>query len=249
MIGLREATEWARRLGVAIEQVQRDHLVSHVLALLPQLRLDGPFVGGTALARTYLDGLRVSEDIDLMVEDVPAVGEQLNAQLPRLLRREYPDARLSGSVPAARGLRLHLTAADVPMVEVQLINVERERQALPFQMTPVALRYDRLPEHVPLMLPTAEAFVAMKVAAYRDRSEPRDLFDLAHLAVSGAVNHDAATLTSRLTGALPSVAEFRRVARHTAMTWHDRLAHQTAKMLAPEEALQRVRTALEALEM
>jgi len=43
----------AERFGVATEQVERDHLISHVLAFLSR-EFGGriQFIGGTALART-----------------------------------------------------------------------------------------------------------------------------------------------------------------------------------------------------
>lgn len=53
--------------GVAEHQVRRDHVISHALAALSQIddaRLI--FFGGTALARTHLPDLRLSEDIDLI---------------------------------------------------------------------------------------------------------------------------------------------------------------------------------------
>jgi hypothetical protein len=44
-----------RQFGVAPEQVERDHLISHVLAFLSQRFGDQiHFIGGTALARTHL---------------------------------------------------------------------------------------------------------------------------------------------------------------------------------------------------
>lgn len=57
----------AAQFGVATQQVQRDHLISHVLAFLSEQFGDRiHFIGGTALARTHLPGGRLSEDIDLI---------------------------------------------------------------------------------------------------------------------------------------------------------------------------------------
>lgn len=62
-----EAESVRRRFGVDDRQVQRDHLVSLLLA---SLSLHAPddvvFFGGTALARTHLPYLRLSEDLDLL---------------------------------------------------------------------------------------------------------------------------------------------------------------------------------------
>lgn len=50
------------------EQVERDHMISHMLAGIARspIRDDVVFFGGTALSRTYLPDLRLSEDIDLL---------------------------------------------------------------------------------------------------------------------------------------------------------------------------------------
>ena len=56
-----------RQFGVSTEQVERDHLISHVLAFLGANLGDRVhFIGGTALARTHLPAGRLSEDIDIM---------------------------------------------------------------------------------------------------------------------------------------------------------------------------------------
>lgn len=51
--GLRreEAAAVTQQLGVALEQVHRDHLISSILAALQAHRDDLIFFGGTALAR------------------------------------------------------------------------------------------------------------------------------------------------------------------------------------------------------
>lgn len=61
-----EIEEVAARFGVATSQVWRDHLISHVLAAIAQTveTTDLIFFGGTALSRTHLRGVRLSEDID-----------------------------------------------------------------------------------------------------------------------------------------------------------------------------------------
>jgi hypothetical protein len=65
-----EKAYFAEQFGVAAEQVERDHLISHVLAFLAQEFGDRiHFIGGTALARTHLPDGRLSEDIDLIAVD------------------------------------------------------------------------------------------------------------------------------------------------------------------------------------
>lgn len=60
-----EKASVAEQFGVAAEQVERDHLISHLLAFLARDFGDSiHFIGGTALARTHLPHGRLSEDID-----------------------------------------------------------------------------------------------------------------------------------------------------------------------------------------
>ena len=65
-IGLARAEQTAvqAKFGVSAEQVRRDHLISHLLGALS--RMDDKkglvFFGGTALSRTLLPDLRLSED-------------------------------------------------------------------------------------------------------------------------------------------------------------------------------------------
>lgn len=58
-----ERDSLATQFGVSSEQVERDHLISHLLAFLSQdfgERIH--FIGGTAVARTHLPHGRLSED-------------------------------------------------------------------------------------------------------------------------------------------------------------------------------------------
>lgn len=67
MMNLDERDAVATQFGVAAEQVERDHLISHLLAVLSRQFGDRiQFIGGTALARTHLPDGRLSEDIDLI---------------------------------------------------------------------------------------------------------------------------------------------------------------------------------------
>ncbi|WP_370368368.1 nucleotidyl transferase AbiEii/AbiGii toxin family protein [Mycolicibacterium sp. CH28] len=73
----------AEQFGVVTEQVERDHLISHLLAFLSREFGDRMhFIGGTALARTHLPNGRLSEDIDLIaIGDRKSVAADLDAEL------------------------------------------------------------------------------------------------------------------------------------------------------------------------
>lgn len=87
----------------------------------------------------------------------------------------------------------------------------------------------------------------MKYVAFRDRQEPRDLFDLAHLTTVGVFNEVAGRLIERISGARPFVAELRELPSQTGATWKDELAHQTREPMPASEALKLVRGAVERL--
>lgn len=57
------------RFKVGEAQVERDRLISHILGALSGLEVADKliFIGGTALSRSVLPNLRLSEDIDLIV--------------------------------------------------------------------------------------------------------------------------------------------------------------------------------------
>src|SRR4029077_8794291 len=86
-----ERDEIAQRFGVALEQVERDHLISFLLAFLSANfgeRIQ--FIGGTAVARTHLPDGRLSEDVDLIaVGDRKGVAADLDTALPRALARTH----------------------------------------------------------------------------------------------------------------------------------------------------------------
>ncbi len=81
----------ATQFGVSAEQVERDHLISHLLAFLSRDFGDRiHFIGGTALARTHLPDGRLSEDIDLVaVGSRRDVANDLDASLPRAVARTH----------------------------------------------------------------------------------------------------------------------------------------------------------------
>ena len=84
----------ADEFGVDDPQVRRDHVISHALAGLSTIE-DGRllFFGGTALARTRLPTLRLSEDLDLVALAPAFRGRRRSAPTsPRsaALRGDFP---------------------------------------------------------------------------------------------------------------------------------------------------------------
>lgn len=81
----------AQHFGAVPRQVERDHLISHLLGFLSERFGDRvQFIGGTALARSHLPNGRLSEDIDLFaVGSRGAVAQELDDALPRALARTH----------------------------------------------------------------------------------------------------------------------------------------------------------------
>ncbi len=184
MITRNEITTLATHFGVPEPQIVRDHLISHVLAALAQLpaptRDTVTFFGGTALCRTWLPDLRLSEDIDLLVE-TPAVGPDLTNIITRVLRRDFPDHQWLHLETRHQVATWELVAADL-RVRTQLVQWRHGWHVIPTILTPVLLRYSDLPVTAELTVPTPNGFAAMKLLAWFDRQTPRDLYDLAGLA-------------------------------------------------------------------
>ncbi len=88
-----EPATMAAKFGVALDQLNRDYLISLVLWALQQHADDLIFFGGTALARTYLTDGRLSEDIDLMaIHDRHAVAVTIRVVLDPAITLEMEEA-------------------------------------------------------------------------------------------------------------------------------------------------------------
>lgn len=224
-------------------QVERDHLISHLLVGLAELVGDVVvFFGGTALSRTHLPAGRLSEDIDLYTSgDRHAIAEELTTRWPRTVRREYPRLRWQpglAEVPDIEPARV--VAEDGATVRVQLLKADATYERWPTERRSIGPRYADTPP-TELIVPTLPAFVAMKAAAWRDRHVARDLFDLSALALQGSIDEEAVALLVDVTG-LPLVsAELERVPR--SLRWQEQLAHQCRLELDAESALRAVRLA------
>ncbi|MGY1709140.1 nucleotidyl transferase AbiEii/AbiGii toxin family protein [Geodermatophilus sp. SYSU D00758] len=124
-----EVARVASAFGVATEQVLRDHAVSHVLGALAGM--DGAddlvFFGGTALSRTLLPTLRLSEDIDLQFHGRRSdVAGRIERAVARGLRRSHGEvtwmprpADTAGSEAAVLGIEERI------QIRVQLLSADR----------------------------------------------------------------------------------------------------------------------------
>lgn len=245
MIDRAEIEAVARRFGAPDAQIIRDHLISHVLAAIADWRDRErvTFFGGTALCRTWLPDLRLSEDIDLLV-DSPADGDGLRTHITRRLRREFPSLAWT-RLGSQHQVETWTLAADDLEVKVQFAR-RPEWQAIPVVLELVQLRYSDLSESAELRVPTPSGFAAMKLMAWFDRHTPRDLYDLAALAEAGHIDKTAVTLVRPIAGFTPGGANLERtVPRSVASSWQTELGHQASDLDSPGDCLARVRAALD----
>ncbi len=224
--------------GVPPSQVRRDHAISHVLAALA--RMDGAhdlvFFGGTALARTLLPSLRLSEDVDLIARSSRGdAARQIEHAIDEGLRRSHGQVTWRPSLSETSG-------ADSALVELGG-GIEIRIQLLgavgytpwPTVLMPLEQRYADAPPATLTTL-TAPAFAASKAIAWLDRRAPRDLYDLWGLAAQGYVDAEAAELLRRhgATSA-PDAAQFSRKVP-SRLGWEEALGHQGIIRVGPDEA-------------
>lgn len=233
----------AARFGADQVQVERDHLISHVLAALGDVSGDEiTFFGGTALSRTFLPDGRLSEDIDLLARGPRSrVADAVTAVVRRGLLRSHgrpswdpPLRELDGSRPTLLSVPTGAT------IRVQLL--DGAGYPWPTEVREIEQRYsDVAPTRLRTL--TAPAFAAAKLAAWIDRRASRDLWDLAHLVDAGFVDRQAAALFRRHGPFATAPGPWVFATPPTPERWRTDLAHQTVLDLDPETATERVRAA------
>lgn len=239
----REFDAVSAQFSVGREQVRRDHIISHLLGALSAMERaeDLIFFGGTALSRTYLPSLRLSEDIDLITtSDRRRTAGAVQQAIERGLQRSYGKIDWSVSLVETKGSEpAVLTSADGTRVQIQLISSEGYAN-WPTTTSQLIQRYTDAPAAT-LTTFTPAAFAAAKTVAWANRAAPRDLYDLWALGEHGYITADAAALYRRHgpTGNPPTATIFFQAPSDAA--WADALQHQTRIRIGPREALERVK--------
>jgi predicted nucleotidyltransferase component of viral defense system len=242
MLGLDddEARAVAAHFAVAIEQVRRDHLISHMLAAISNACADRViFFGGTALARTHLPEGRLSEDIDLIAIDSRAeTATAIENALSSALRRSHGRITWAPALTAIRDVDAAVLRADDGQLSVRIQLLDQlGYEPWPTSMHAIEQRYRDVPA-ASLRVPTVAAFAAWKTVAWHDRQAPRDLYDLWALAQRGDITTEAARLfvAHGPTGKPPQPSMFRSAP--SEVRWRDQLANQTRLTVTAAEALQ-----------
>lgn len=237
-----DATRVEAAFGVGRQQVERDHLISHMLSSLAgSVRDVVVFIGGTALARTHLPALRLSEDIDLIAQRPRSrVGQQIESALIGDLARSFGQITFTPTFDRTRDSEPVLASAPGrTRVQIQLLDGVG-RPHWPTELATIEQRYADAPS-AELRVPTIEAFAAMKLSAWYDRRAPRDLYDLYALHGIGAINDEAKELYRTLGPGVNIPDLF--VKASTQVEWDDALSHQCLPTVGPDEALNVVRDA------
>lgn len=237
-----EAETWAAHFGVGEDQIRHDFAISCVLQELSAHADLFVFYGGTALSRTILDGLRLSEDIDLLtVGPRKSAAMVLDEAIRSGMERQFG---LIDAHPRLPDTRTDTQAClyDIAEVTVQIQLISGDNYT-PWsrQNSQVSLRYGGLGD-VTMTTYTAAGFVGAKTSAWCDttRNAPRDLYDLWALARKGHINSSAAREFRRCgpTASYPRQWMFPKPP--SAAQWEDALAHLCRVAVGPNEAYETV---------
>lgn len=234
------------RFGVDEEQVRRDHAISHALAALS--RVDDAqlvFFGGTALSRTLLPDLRLSEDIDLVaLAPRREVARAVQQELEEALGSTLGVPTFTPTIESARHPLPSVMEVGDARVQIQLLDGD----GYPAWSTAIVDLEQRYADAPPARMRslTPAAFVASKLTAWADRGASRDLYDLWALAERGYVDQEAAAIYARF-GQFTSVSAVAFTDLPSDVEWSNALRHQCILRVTPAEAADSVRTALERL--
>lgn len=224
-----------RQFGVTEAQVRRDFAISWLLWSISRSTTDVVFFGGTALSRTLLPTLRLSEDIDLMpIGPRSAVAHAVHEGFSRDLERGFGAVAAVPPLPSTRHPNASVYTIGGHQVGIQLV----DSYAYPWPWHHVELdqRFDGCPP-VGMNVLTSEGFAAAKTAAWCERNTPRDLYDLWALATGGRLTPAAAAVFRKLgpTNSAPGPAIF-PARPPTEQAWQDALRHQCVPAVGPTEA-------------
>ena len=194
--------------------------------------------------RSWLPNLRLSEDIDLLVDDF-RTAEKSRQTVSKHLRRHFQDLAWVAA-GSSHDVETWMLATGSIEVKVQFALWRHGwKEVVPCVQHPIELRYSDLAPTVDFVVPTGAGFAAMKVMAWMDRAAPRDLYDLAALAQAGHLNAEAIAVANRLSGFTPTAMSIGNVAMaKVEAAWIDELGHQGTTERSPSQCMDLVRSAL-----
>lgn len=246
VLSKRDLLSIAAQFGVDDDQVIRDHAISHALAAIASLGAsDVIFFGGTALARSLLTDVRLSEDIDLIAcGDRSEIGDRIEGAIFREFRSTLGEASFTPHIRDTRHPEPSVLRVGDATIQIQLLASEGY-PSWPTEVVDLEQRYaDAAPARLRVL--TRPAFVASKLSAWADRAAPRDLYDLWALAEAGQFTGAAAELFGRF-GPYTKVSIVSFTQLPTDREWETSLGHQCLVRVTPREAARIVTDALASL--
>ncbi|MDQ1205197.1 nucleotidyl transferase AbiEii/AbiGii toxin family protein [Microbacterium sp. SORGH_AS_0862] len=203
------------------------------------------FFGGTALSRTYLTNLRLSEDIDLIAfGDKSAIADEIENVLTRQLRRSFGKVTFTPRLRDAKHPDPSVMQVGDVRVQIQLLSSEGYPR-WPTEVVNIEQRYSDAPP-ARLRVLTPAAFVASKLASWNDRGAPRDLYDLWALAEAGYIDANASEVFGRW-GPYTSASKVSFARLPSTEEWSASLDHQCLPSVTPREAADKVRETIQDL--
>lgn len=158
-----ELLEVGSTFGVGEAQVRRDHVISHVLAAISTVDTGNlVFFGGTALSRTHLRSLRLSEDIDLLaLGPRGAIADVLERAVTRGIRRSLGTPRFSPRLRETRHSAPSVMTLADSRIQIQLLSAVGYPR-WPTEVVGIEQRYSDAPP-ARLRVLTPPAFAAAKL--------------------------------------------------------------------------------------
>jgi predicted nucleotidyltransferase component of viral defense system len=264
LLSNRLAEQGGRRIPEAV--LERDYCLSWFLVGLSRtpLRDRLAFKGGTALKKCYFGDYRFSEDLDFsLIEATPW------EEIERLLALASEETRRASGVEVRldrvdrhshENSHTFYLAYEGPLERARAKTIKsditiRERIVLPLEERPVLRGYEEyhdLPEDAALRVYSLDEVAVEKTVALMDRArnEPRDLYDLWFLTVSGHV--DLADLLEPVGRKLEfrgstlaqAAGEFRAKETRYRELWQVRLGPQMVRLPEFDAVCRAVRRAL-----
>ncbi len=242
MIDVTEISARARTLGIDPAYVERDHLLSHVLAAIAEGEPHLTFRGGTALARVYWPDFRLSEDLDF-IGDITAreLERTLSRAVESAAQQSSMDLELRFGAPKGGWSRSSVRAGEIEI----LVDVNAgDRPYLPAEEHPLRLPYSDLGNRERKIRVLALAEILGNkwfMLDDDDRREPRDLYDVwTGLVRFGVPFEELARGHHAKYGTNPSEGQLRRAERLKEL-WETRLGHQLADLPPFDDVLAAVR--------
>ena len=246
-----KAAHGKKALRVAEDTVERDYCLAWLLCILPSHGTLGrslAFKGGTALRRIHYGEYRFSEDLDFTLTadtslaDILAGFREVFTSLEQQSGIRFALEDDGAAVSRDRGDTFYFTyqgprpAAGRVKVDVTRI----ETIVFPLQTLPVLRSYPEFdfPEDRAILVYSLDEIAVEKILAVTDgaRREPRDLYDLWHMADAKLISppEDMVVGLSRKLASRPGrdadvlVPKLDRVERALKIGWERRLVAQVA---------------------